>query len=151
MSRKEFSKVEIIKKLGESSRLICNLHFQYTDIRRKLINPFLNKNLTEPLKENCRGESLYSNLEDSVKSFSTIKRAANIIKPRFAANKTAGNVYNKKDSKNYQQPRRQQYQSQNKRGAHHQRPQTHHQRQAYKPQDSRSQPGPFNKGRAKYQ
>lgn len=152
LSRKEFSKGEVIKKLGESSRLICNIHFQYTNIRRKLISPFLDRNLTESLKENRRGENLYSNLEDSVKSFSTIKRAVNVIKPKNMANKTMGNNTNKRESKNYQQPRRQQYQynNQGKRGAYHQRPQYHQQRQAYKPPDSRHQAGPSNRGRAKY-
>ncbi|KOB67395.1 ORF1p [Operophtera brumata] len=164
LSRKEFSKGEVIKKLGESSRLICNIHFQYTDIRRKLpflfhccfisscFCPFLDRNLTESLKENRRSENLYSNLEDSVKSFSAIKRAVNVIKPKNMANKTTGNQSNKREAKNYQQPRRQQYQyhSQGKRGAYHQHPQYHQQRQAYKPPGSRHQAGPSNRGRAKY-
>jgi hypothetical protein len=104
LSKKEIDKFNIIKQLTNVSRILCHLHFQYTEIRRKLVNPFLDRNLVESLKENKREEFLYSNLDTSVKSYSAIKRAANTIKTRPQAAKQ-----HLQNAKNFQQPLRRPY------------------------------------------
>ncbi|KAI8426711.1 hypothetical protein MSG28_014417 [Choristoneura fumiferana] len=53
LSRGE-DKIDIIKSLGDASRLLCNLHYEYTNMRKKLISPHLDKSLSLNLKENTR-------------------------------------------------------------------------------------------------
>lgn len=115
MSKNNFDKMNVIKLLGESARLLANLHNQYTHIRRRLISPFLDKTLQQNLKENRRTEFLYSKLEDTVKTTTAMKRAANILKQKPAT--TGSSSYS--SSKNYQHPRypnQFQYNRTNKRG-----------------------------------
>ncbi|KAF9424222.1 hypothetical protein HW555_000615 [Spodoptera exigua] len=100
MTKKDYDKIKIIKMLGESARLLSNLHCQYTNIRKRLISPFLDKALQLNLKDNKRTEFLYSKLEETVKTTTAMKRAANILKPKnFSGNTVAM-------PKNYQQLRR---------------------------------------------
>jgi hypothetical protein len=100
LTKQDFDRLEVIKNLSDSMRLLSNLHHNYTQIRRKLIVPQLDKSLSQNLNENNRSEFLYSQLEEAVKTSSAIKRTINILKPK--------NV-----SKNYQHPRRQTNQAQN--------------------------------------
>ncbi|KAI8423658.1 hypothetical protein MSG28_012710 [Choristoneura fumiferana] len=144
LSRKDFDKMNIVKKLSDTSRVLSNLHFQYTEIRRRLISPYLDKNLTESLKENKRDEYLYANLDDSLKSFSAIKRASSVLKPK-------GNMQAKTlQSKNFQAPPRRPIPNQahpprgSFRGGTQHRYQPRH---PYKPQENRHA-GPSLRGRA---
>lgn len=68
-------KIEIIKTLGDASRLLCNLHNEYTNMRKKLISPHLDKSLSLNLKENTRSDFLYTKLEETVKSLAAIKKS----------------------------------------------------------------------------
>lgn len=143
MSKKDYDKLNIIKKLSDVSRVLSNLHFQYTEIRRKLINPYLDKNLAESLKENKREAYLYSNLDDSVKSFATMRRASNVLKPKLTT---------QLKPKNYQTPPRRTNPNQAHPTRGSLRGGTHHRyqpRQPYKPQENRYA-GPSMRGRAKY-
>lgn len=148
LSKKDYCKAEVMKKLGEASRIICNLHFTYTELRKRLISPSLDKDLVESLKGNKRNENLFSDLEESVKSFSALKRSSQALKSKpqvtstASTNKTAGaSGSSKNQPKNFNAPRRQHYQQ--RRGAYQQRPQ-----RPYKP--SENQRFPANRGRAKY-
>lgn len=76
----------VVKNLSDATRLLCNLHFKYTDIRKKLISPLLDKNLDLNLKDNKRSEWLYSKLDDAVKSVSAIKKASTILAPKKTKN-----------------------------------------------------------------
>lgn len=98
MSKDDYDKFVIIKKLSDVSRILSNLHFQYTETRRKLINPTLDKSLVESLKGNKREEFLYSDLDASVKAFSALKRTANVFKPKL---NTQARPF---QPKNFQQP-----------------------------------------------
>ncbi|CAH0686434.1 unnamed protein product [Spodoptera exigua] len=89
MTKKDYDKIKIIKMLGESARLLSNLHCQYTNIRKRLISPFLDKALQLNLKDNKRTEFLYSKLEETVKTTTAMKRAANILKPKNFSGNTA--------------------------------------------------------------
>lgn len=82
LSKKEYDKISAIKRLIDTSRLLCNLHYQHTEVRRRLIVPFLDKG--ESLKENQRDSFLYSNLEDAIKTHQIVKKAANSLRPRPA-------------------------------------------------------------------
>lgn len=94
MSRPNFDVMTIIKNLSDATRLLCHLHYKYTDIRRKLISPLLDKNLNLNLKDNKRSEWLYTKLDDTVKSVSALKKASSVL----AAPKP-------KPPKNWQPPR----------------------------------------------
>ncbi|XP_048006346.1 uncharacterized protein LOC125241772 [Leguminivora glycinivorella] len=147
MSKQEFNKYEIIKKLSDIARILCHLHFQYTEIRRRLVNPFLDKNLVESLKDNKREEFLYSNLDTSVKSYSAMKRAANVIKP-----KPVHTAKNQHTSKNFHQPPRRLHpanQGYPMRGSYRGAHRYNAPRQPFKPLDNRPA-GPSVRGRAKY-
>lgn len=142
--KEDFNKLDIIKMLTDSSRLLSNLHFQYTEIRRKLISPFIDKDLSRNLKENQRAEFLYTKLDDTVKSLTTMKRASNIMKPKVIP-----------ATKNSQAPRRtgQSYQGKNvQRGGHrsYRQQQPRPQFKQGRPQDRRQYPSSFGRGRAKY-
>lgn len=52
LSKKDFDKLNILKNLSDVSRVLSNLHHQYTETRGKLINPYLDKNLAESLQQN---------------------------------------------------------------------------------------------------
>lgn len=95
MTKPDFDNLTIVKNLSDATRLLCNLHYKYTDIRRKLISPLLDKNLDFNLKDNKRSEWLYSKLDDAVKSVSAMKKASSILAPP-------------KKTKNWQPPPRQQ-------------------------------------------
>lgn len=94
MIKPNFDNLTIVKNLSDATRLLCNLHYKYTDIRRKLISPLLDKNLDFNLKDNKRSEWLYSKLDDAVKSVSAMKKASSILAPP-------------KKTKNWQPPPRQ--------------------------------------------
>ncbi|XP_063374263.1 uncharacterized protein LOC134661940 [Cydia amplana] len=82
LTKKDFDKLQAIKSLSDGIRLLSNLHYNYTQIRRKLIASFMDKSLTQNLSENKRSEFLYSKLEESVKTSSAMKRTINILKPK---------------------------------------------------------------------
>ncbi|XP_061717564.1 myelin transcription factor 1-like protein [Cydia pomonella] len=73
LTKKDFDKLQAIKSLSDSIRLLSNLHYNYTQIRRKMIAPFMDKSLTQNLSENKRSEFLYSKLEESVKTSSSLQ------------------------------------------------------------------------------
>ncbi|XP_063386167.1 uncharacterized protein LOC134672196 [Cydia fagiglandana] len=131
LTKKDFDKLQAIKSLSDSIRLLSNLHFNYTQIRRKLIAPFMDKSLTQNLNENKRSEFLYSKLEESVKTSSAMKRTINILKP-------------KNTPKNYQNPRRQpapnQYTPRTNNMNYKPRPYQSNQASTYKPQRSHQRP-----------
>ncbi|KAL4711689.1 hypothetical protein ACJJTC_003456 [Scirpophaga incertulas] len=149
MSRKEFDKLSLIKMLTDITRILSNLHHQYTEIRRKLVKPFFDKNLMEGLKNNKRGEFLYSDLDQSVKSFSALKRSSNMLKTKISTI-TSNNATLATSSKNYQQPVRRQNQYPPLRGSY--RGRGYYQPQpSYRPQTyRRNLQQPASRGRAKY-
>lgn len=97
LCRKDFNKADVVKILGDASRLISNLHFQYTDIRRKLIAPALDKNLQSILTNNARDEFLYSNFVENNKTCNVLKKVSTNIS-RSSVKRLA--------QKNIQPPRR---------------------------------------------
>lgn len=150
MTKKDFDKIKIIKMLGESARLLSNLHCQYTNIRKKLISPFLDKALQLNLKDNKRTEYLYSKLEETVKTTTAMKRAVNVLKPKNTTGTT-----NMSTPKNYQQFRRPNPPPANRgNNAHRGRSQqqTHNRRyQPHQPQKyPKRQQSTFSQPRAKY-
>ncbi|XP_073963862.1 uncharacterized protein [Choristoneura fumiferana] len=146
LSRGE-DKIDIIKSLGDASRLLCNLHYEYTNMRKKLISPHLDKSLSLNLKENTRSDFLYTKLDETVKSLAAIKRASSALKPKpQPQTSTSG-------SKNWYQPPRRPMQGPQARGpargGHHQPQQRYQPRTATRGQGRRLPP-PTGRGRAKY-
>lgn len=144
LSKKEMDKITIIKNLSEVARVLSIQHFQYTEIRRKLITPFLDKNLSESLKENKRDLHLYTNLDDSVKSFSAIKRTSNVLKPKTQPKSSQPKnlqAFPRRPTPNQPHPTR---------GRARGRPQNHYQpRHPYIPQNT-NYVRPSLRGRARY-
>lgn len=140
-------KIEVIKSLGDASRLLCNIHFEYTNIRKKLVSPHLDKSLTLNLKENTRSDYSHTRLDETVKSLAAIKRANNALKPKPQTQTSISG------SKNFYQPPRRLIQGPQARGparGGHQQPQQRYQpRPAARGQGRRLLPR-AGRGRARY-
>ncbi|KAL4711794.1 hypothetical protein ACJJTC_005963 [Scirpophaga incertulas] len=149
LSKKDFDKLSIIRQLIDTSRLLSNLHFQHTEVRRKLINPFLEKSLGENLKHNKRDSFLFSSLDEAVKSHQTMKRASNALRPRPAlTGGTNSNRTSQSGPRNFQSPlRRNQYQGHPERG---QRRGQYPRRQQFRPLNQDKAAAPASRGRARY-
>ncbi|KAL4720675.1 hypothetical protein ACJJTC_017867 [Scirpophaga incertulas] len=148
LSKKDFDKLSIIRQLIDTSRLLSNLHFQHTEVRRKLINPFLEKSLGENLKHN-KTVFLFSSLDEAVKSHQTMKRASNALRPRPAlTGGTNSNRTSQSGPRNFQSPlRRNQYQGHPGRG--HRRGQ-YPRRQQFRPLNQDKAAAPASRGHARY-
>lgn len=77
-----------ITVLTDVSRLLAEVHFQETAIRRKLIDPSLDQKIAKSLENVKRDEHLYEKFGENIKTASAIKKSATtILKPAQNNNK----------------------------------------------------------------
>ncbi|KAI5637684.1 hypothetical protein NE865_09552 [Phthorimaea operculella] len=81
IAKEENSAVKAIKHLSEACRLLCDLHYNESQARIKLITPSLDKNFINILQDMQRDETLFGNkLSEKIKSSKAIKKQGLQIK-----------------------------------------------------------------------
>lgn len=90
--------VPVIQTLSDTARILCDLHFQYTKIRRKLIIPELDESFKDIANETVADEYLFgSKLEEAIRKIHDIKAVSLKIKAKQSTSrpptsKTPGNA-----------------------------------------------------------
>lgn len=80
MTFNTFEKLEVIRILSEASRILSELHFEHTNLRRKNIIPNLDKNLIQTIENVKRDKYLFGeNLSTHIKTSNEIKKSAGSV------------------------------------------------------------------------
>lgn len=86
-------KVEVIKLLSESCRILSDLHFAETQTRSKLITPCLDKSFLNIIKDEERDDTLFGRkLSDKIKSAKVIEKQGLQIKRNAPLSAAAKNT-----------------------------------------------------------
>lgn len=77
----DIDKLEVLKSLSESTKLLSDLHYQQTKIRRTLVSPQLDKKFLGMMENTNRNRFLYGeNLGEKIKTNKQIQQSSNSIK-----------------------------------------------------------------------